>query len=98
MDWRYEDVANSLAMTRFLPDYYLKSLADFVSSSKKAGQDASAEDKSLVDGLMNLIIQIRANARQNKDWATSDLVRDALKELGVKLEDRPDKTTTWEKA
>ena len=69
----------------------------FLEPPKKAGQDDSAEDNSLVDGLMNLIIQIRANARQNKDWATSDLIRDALKELGVKLEDRPDKTTTWEK-
>lgn len=70
----------------------------FLEPPKKAGQDDSAEDNSLVDGLMNLIIRIRANARQNKDWATSDLIRDALKELGVKLEDRPDKTTTWEKA
>ncbi len=73
------------------------SLGLFLVPPQKSGQADSAESDSLVDGLMNLIIKIRANARTNKDWATSDLIRDALKEVGVKLEDRPDKSTTWEK-
>lgn len=44
------------------------------------------------DGLMRLLIDLRSQARANKDWATSDKIRDQLKELGVVLEDRADGT------
>ncbi len=53
-------------------------------------------DESLVAGLMELVIQIRANARKAKDFATADLVRDRLGALGLVLEDRPD-GTGWSK-
>lgn len=46
------------------------------------------------DGLIRLLTTLRAQARANKDWATSDQIRDQLKELGVVLEDRAD-GTTW---
>jgi cysteinyl-tRNA synthetase len=45
-------------------------------------------------GLIRLLIELRAEARSNKDWATSDKVRDRLRTLGVVLEDRPD-GTVW---
>lgn len=38
-------------------------------------------------GLIELLIEIRANARKNKDFATSDRIRDQLTALGVTLED-----------
>ncbi len=44
------------------------------------------------DGLIRLLIELRAEARANKDWATSDKVRDQLRALGVVLEDRADGT------
>ncbi len=44
------------------------------------------------DGLIKLLIEIRAQARANKDFAQSDRIRDQLLELGVTLEDRPDGT------
>jgi cysteinyl-tRNA synthetase len=43
----------------------------------------------LVDQLMQLLIEVRANARKNKDFATSDTIRKRLGEIGVALEDRP---------
>jgi cysteinyl-tRNA synthetase len=52
---------------------------------------ASAEREA---GLIRLLIELRAEARSNKDWATSDKVRVRLKTLGVTLEDRPD-GTVW---
>jgi cysteinyl-tRNA synthetase len=38
---------------------------------------------------MQLLIDLRAAARKNKDYATSDAIRDKLAELGVVLEDGP---------
>ena len=53
-------------------------------------------DEGLVAKLMELVIEIRANARKAKDFATADLVRNKLTEAGVVLEDRPD-GTGWSK-
>jgi cysteinyl-tRNA synthetase len=44
------------------------------------------------EGLIKLLIEIRAEARAKKDWATADKVRNQLKALGIVLEDRPDGT------
>jgi cysteinyl-tRNA synthetase len=49
-------------------------------------------DSARQDGLVQLLIDIRAQARKNKDFATSDQIRDRLAALGVALEDRPDGT------
>ncbi len=49
-------------------------------------------DEGLVARLMELVIEIRANARKAKDFATADLVRNKLTEAGIVLEDRPDGT------
>jgi cysteinyl-tRNA synthetase len=51
-----------------------------------------ADDDGLVAKLMDLVIEIRANARKAKDFATADLVRNKLTEAGIVLEDRPDGT------
>jgi len=56
-------------------------------------EDSSAiEDKSLVDDLANLLLEIRQHARGNKDWATADKIRDGLTDIGIKLEDTRDGT------
>ncbi|GAB5403884.1 MAG: cysteine--tRNA ligase [Aureliella sp.] len=54
-------------------------------------------DGEVVDGLMKLMIELRANARANKDFATSDTIRDGLAEVGITLQDLKE-GTTWEKA
>lgn len=56
---------------------------------EEATTDGNAERE---DGLIRLLIELRAEARTNKDWATSDKVRDQLRALGVVLEDRADGT------
>jgi len=44
----------------------------------------------LVDGLIQILINLRQTARAHKDWATADIVRNQLADLGITLEDRPD--------
>ncbi|HAG08379.1 MAG TPA: cysteine--tRNA ligase [Desulfotomaculum sp.] len=48
------------------------------------------ERDTLVEPLVNLIIQLRQEARVKKDWAGADKIRNSLKELGVVLEDTKD--------
>lgn len=51
---------------------------------------------NLVDGLMDIIIDLRKDARSSKDWATSDKIRDMLGDLEVQLKDGKE-GTTWVK-
>jgi cysteinyl-tRNA synthetase len=55
-------------------------------------------DKSAGAGLENdliqLIAELRAEARARKDWSAADAIRKRLADIGVLLEDRPD-GTTW---
>lgn len=58
-----------------------------------ADQDSNAE---LVNELMNIIIEIRQEARKKKDWATADQIRDKLTAVGIVLEDSP-QGVRWKK-
>ena len=51
-------------------------------------------ESGLDAALRELLIDLRAAARKNKDWATADMIRDRLAAAGVALEDRPE-GTTW---
>lgn len=66
----------------------------FVKEPKASG---GGDDGGLADGLMNLLIELRAKARANKDFATSDTIRDGLSALEITLQDLKE-GTTWEKA
>jgi cysteinyl-tRNA synthetase len=49
-------------------------------------------DDALADGLVRLLIEMRQEARQARDWARADAIRDRLAALGVTLEDGADGT------
>ena len=42
-----------------------------------------------------MVLDMRAKAREAKDWATTDQIRDALNEAGFIIKDTPD-GTVWE--
>ncbi len=54
-----------------------------------AGSGASSDLHGVVDRLVALALQERAEARSRKDWAAADRVRDALAAAGVLVEDTP---------
>jgi len=49
----------------------------------------------VISNLMNIILDLRREARTNKDWATSDRLRDALAQAGVSIKDTKD-GATWD--
>jgi cysteinyl-tRNA synthetase len=61
--------------------------------SEISGQ-TKALSAGLEEDLIRLLVDIRAAARKNKDYATSDAIRNQLGEMGVMLEDKPD-GTVW---
>jgi cysteinyl-tRNA synthetase len=57
------------------------------------GLRSSDENQHLAfDELMQLVIDIRNDARKNKNFSISDTIRDKLKEMGIVLRDGPDGT------
>lgn len=54
-------------------------------------EQTAGNDK--MDGLMQMILQQRVDAKARKDYAASDLIRDKLKELGFEIKDGKEGTT-----
>jgi cysteinyl-tRNA synthetase len=62
---------------------------DVMGLTNETKQDSS--DK--IDGVVALLIKLRKEARDNKDWALSDQIRDELLALGIQLKDGREGTT-----
>lgn len=55
--------------------------------------NSSDADSEKLSGTVDLLIQLRNEARSNKDFATSDKIRDQLAALGIQLKDGKEGTT-----
>ena len=62
---------------------------DVMGLTNETKQDSS--DK--IDGVVALLIKLRKEARDNKDWGLSDQIRDELLALGIQLKDGREGTT-----
>jgi len=62
----------------------------FRAKAVKPGSEGANDE--LVGKLMALFIEVRNDARKNKNFATADGIRKGLAAIGVVLEDRPDGT------
>ena len=63
---------------------------DVLGLENKSSSDADSEK---LGGVVELLIELRKSARENKDFATSDKIRDQLAALGIQLKDGKDGTT-----
>nr|MCU0388714.1 cysteine--tRNA ligase [Chitinophagaceae bacterium] len=52
-------------------------------------------DDGKLSGVMQVLIEIRRQAKARKDWATSDAIRNQLAAIGVQLKDEKDGSVTW---
>jgi cysteinyl-tRNA synthetase len=57
--------------------------------------DAADSSSDKLKGTIQILIDIRKEARAKKDWATSDKIRNQLQEIGIQLKDEKDGNITW---
>ena len=57
---------------------------------------SDSDSNTVEDDLIQLAVDVRNQAKDNKDWETSDLIRDKLTKLGIQLKDSKD-GTQWSK-
>ncbi len=82
---RINDAKNGLSevqLTRFR-----KLFNDFTEEILGLKDEAAGNNAAMVDGLMGLILELRAQVRANKDYATSDKIRDKLGSLNIQVKD-----------
>jgi cysteinyl-tRNA synthetase len=74
-----------------------KTFNDFIFNILGFKDEATSDSGSqALEGVMQLVIDLRAQARSNKDFATSDKIRDGLKDAGIQLKDSKE-GTSWVK-
>ncbi len=69
-------------------------ITDIFGLRDEAGADNT---DGTVDGLMELILDIRKAAREQKDWPTSDKIRDGLAAVGIAVKDGKE-GSSWTKS
>ena len=57
-----------------------------------AEEEVADNNEQLLDGLIEMVLAERKEAKARKDFATSDAIRDRLKELGIQIKDTRDGT------
>ncbi len=56
---------------------------------KKDASDGGKSDE-LLNKVVGLVLELRQEAKNNKDWATSDRIRKELAQIGIQVKDRKD--------
>jgi cysteinyl-tRNA synthetase len=58
--------------------------------------EKAADSNDLVSPLVETLLEIRTKSKANKDWATSDAIRDRMTAIGIRVKDRKDGGFDWE--
>ncbi|MFM9983791.1 MAG: cysteine--tRNA ligase [Flavobacteriales bacterium] len=69
-----------------------KTFSEFLFDVMGLAAEESGENSELTESLMQMIIRMRADAKTNKDYATSDKIRDLLAEIKVQIKDTKEGT------
>lgn len=64
-------------------------LVDILGIRTEVASDTSGAMKPFEDAV-NLLLEVRAKAKADKDWATSDLIRDRMADMGFVVKDTKD--------
>jgi cysteinyl-tRNA synthetase len=85
------DAAISEADLKELKDLFKGFVNDVLGLHSEA--ETGGDGDELSEDLINLLIQLRLGAKNSRDFATADQIRDKLKNLGVQLKDGPEGTS-----
>jgi cysteinyl-tRNA synthetase len=55
----------------------------------------SAANTAVLDGVLQLLIEVRSQAKASKDFVTSDKIRNQLMALGIQLKDEKDGSVSY---
>lgn len=55
-------------------------------------EHSESENSDIINGVIKMLLEVRATAKQNKDFAASDSIRDQLNLLGVSIKDTKEGT------
>ncbi len=59
------------------------------------GLQSLSQNNETFDGVMQLLVDIRKEAKSKKDFFTSDKIRNQLAELGIEMKDEKDGNISW---
>jgi cysteinyl-tRNA synthetase len=75
-------------------EFVKKQFHEFLENILGLKEETGIQDKKL-GGVMELLVDIRKEARAKKDYATSDKIRKQLQQLGILLKDEKDGTVSY---
>lgn len=85
-DWKASQIDINF-IKKYIQDYFHNVLGILESTNTNDNSEA-------MNYLMDLVLDIRKESRDNKDWATSDKIRDILNQAGIVVKDGKD-GSTW---
>jgi len=63
---------------------------DFLFEILGLANESSSDNSNLVNELINFLLELREEARNRKDWSTSDRIRNRLLKMGIEVKDTKD--------
>lgn len=81
--------ARDLASLKALMDTFLTDILGISTDMSGDSAGSSAIGRQFEDAV-NLLLEMRAKAKADKDWATSDLIRNRMNEIGFEVKDTKD--------
>jgi len=80
--------ASDLEQLKTIFNTFVTDILGFISSKESSGNDLTNE-------VMELVLQLRGNAKKSKDFDTADLIRDELYKIGIQIKDGREESS-WE--
>ena len=71
-----------------LREFYSKFVFDILGLKNEG--DNNRSNQELLENVVNLLLNLRIEAKNRKDWTTSDKIRNELKSMGIEVKDTKD--------
>ncbi len=89
-DGKATAAADDIAVLRAVMDTFLVGILGIRTETASAQADGSGSEAKPFADAVDLLLEIRSQAKKNKDWATSDLIRDRMAAIGFDVKDTKD--------